>query len=165
MSYNASTLQQEGAFDVEPGKTLASVWQKGAGISADSSGDIYAETGEGFYAPGTNLSESVFKLSQVGTSLSLTDWFTPYNHLSLSNNDQDMDQGVLVLPDQPGQFPHELIAIAKPGTVYVLNRDNMGQLCSACTTTDSQIVQEIPKPAEPEPNRFWIIMPEWDWRC
>ena len=144
MSYNASTLQQEGAFDVEPGKTLASVWQKGAGISADSSGDIYAETGEGFYAPGTNLSESVFKLSQVGTSLSLTDWFTPYNHQSLSNNDQDMDQGVLVLPDQPGQFPHELIAIAKPGTVYVLNRDNMGQLCSACTTTDSQIVQEIP---------------------
>jgi len=144
MSYNASTLQQEGAFDAEPGGTLASVWQKGAGISADSSGDIYAETGEGFYAPGTNLSESVFKLSQVGTSLSLTDWFTPYNHQSLSNNDQDMDQGVLVLPDQPGQFPHELIAIAKPGTVYVLNRDNMGQLCSACATTDSQIVQEIP---------------------
>src|SRR5579864_8807539 len=144
MSYNATTLKQEGAFDAEPGKTLASVWQKGAGISADASGNIYAETGEGFYAPGTNLSESVFKLSQIGTTLSLADWFTPFNYQYLSNHDLDMAEAVLILPDQPGPFPHELIAIGKLGTVYVLNRDNMGQLCSACTTIDTQIVQELP---------------------
>lgn len=145
MSYNASTLQQEGAFDAEPGKTLASIWQKGAGLSADSSGNIYAETGEGFYAPGSNLSTSVFKLSQIGTTLSLTDWFTPLNYQYLSAHDLDLAQGVLVLPDQPGPFPHEAIAIGKEGTVYVLNRDNMGQLCSTCTITDTQIVQELLK--------------------
>ena len=145
MSYNASTLQQEGAFDVEPGKTLASVWQKGAGLSADSNGNIYAETGEGFYAPGSNLSTSVFKLSQIGTTLSLTDWFTPWNYQYLSAHDLDLAEGVLVLPDQPGPFPHELIAVGKEGTVYVLNRDNMGQLCSGCTTSDTQIVQELLK--------------------
>jgi hypothetical protein len=144
MSYNASTLQPEGAFDVEPGKTLGSIWQKGAGISADSNGNIYAETGEGYYAPSTNLSMSVVKLSQIGTTLSLIDWFTPFNYQYLSTNDQDMDQGVLVLPEQGGPFPHELVAIGKPGTIYVLNRDNMGQLCSACSTSDTQIVQEIP---------------------
>ena len=145
MSYNASTLQQEGAFDAEPGKTLASIWQKGAGLSADSSGNIYAETGEGFYAPGSNLSTSVFKLSQIGTTLSLTDWFTPLNHQYLSAHDLDLAEGVLVLPDQPGPFPHEAIAVGKEGTVYVLNRDNMGQLCSTCTTIDTQIVQELLK--------------------
>ena len=144
MSYNASTLQQEGNFDVEPGKTLGSIWQKGAGLSADSIGNIYAETGEGYYAPGTNLSMSIFKLSQIGTTLSLADWFTPFNYQNLTALDLDMDQGVLVLPDQPGPFPHELIAIGKPGTIYLLNRDNMGQLCSTCTTSDTQIVQEIP---------------------
>jgi hypothetical protein len=69
MSYNATTLQQEGAFNAEPGRTLASIWQKGAGISADSDGNVYAETGEGYYQAGTNLSTSVIKLSQVGTSL------------------------------------------------------------------------------------------------
>ena len=143
MSYNASTLRQEGAFDAEPGKTLASVWQKGAGLSADSSGNVYAETGEGYYASATNLSESVLKLSQQGTSLSLADWFTPYDHVLLSNADADMAESVLILPDQPGPFPHELIAIGKVGTVYVLNRDNMGQLCSSCTSTDVQIVQEL----------------------
>lgn len=147
MSYNATTLKQEGTFDAEPGKTLASVWQKGAGISADSSGNIYAETGEGPYAPGTNLSTSVFKLSQVGTTLSLTDWFTPYNHASLSSTDMDFAEGVLLLPDQPGPVPHEAIAIGKEGTIYVLNRDNMGKLCTTCTSTtgDTQIVQELPQ--------------------
>src|SRR5882762_2732201 len=34
ISYNASTLQQEGAYTSEPGTVLASIWQKGAGISA-----------------------------------------------------------------------------------------------------------------------------------
>ena len=144
MSYNASTLQQEGTFDVEPGSTLASIWQKGAGLSADADGNIYAETGEGFYSPGTNLSESVFKLSQIGTTLSLADWFTPSNNKFLSTNDDDLDQAVLVLPDQPGPVAHEMIGIGKVGTIYLLNRDNMGQLCSACTGVDTQIVQELP---------------------
>jgi hypothetical protein len=145
LSYNETTLQQEGAFTTEPGKTLASIWQKGAGISADSSGNIYAETAEGYYAAGTNLSTSVLKLSQSGSSLGLADWFTPYNHLYLSANDLDLAQSVLILPDQPGPYPHELIAIGKEGTIYVLNRDSMGQLCTTCTTGDTQIVQEIPQ--------------------
>jgi Bacterial Ig-like domain (group 1) len=145
MSYNATTLKQEGAFDAEPGRTLASVWQKGAGISADSSGNIYAETGEGFYAPGTNLSTSIFKLSQVSKTLTLADYFTPYNYQTLSSTDMDMAEGVLILPDQPGPFPHEAVAVGKEGTIYVLNRDNMGKLCTTCTSGDTQIVQELTK--------------------
>ena len=144
MSYNATTLKPEGAFTTEPGKTLASIWQKGAGLSADSAGYIYAETGEGYYSAGSNLSISVIKLSQSGSSLLLADWFTPYNHTSLSTNDQDLNDGVLVLPDQPGTYPHEMIAEGKAGTIYVLNRDNMGHLCSTCTAADTQIVQELP---------------------
>ncbi len=149
LSYNAATLQQEGAYTAEPGKTLASIWQKGAGISADSAGNIYGETGEGFYAAGTNLSISVLKLSQTGTTLGLADFFTPYNQQYLSSHDLDLNDGVLILPDQPGLYPHELIAEGKEGTIYLLNRDNMGQFCSSCTapTGDTQIVQEIPQGA------------------
>jgi hypothetical protein len=144
LSYNAATLQQEGTFTPEPGKTLASIWQKGAALSADSAGNVYAETSEGRYVPGTNLSSSVVKLSQAGTSLVLADWFTPYNQQYLTAHDLDLNDGVLILPDQPGPYPHELIAEGKEGTIYVLNRDNMGQFCSTCTTGDTQIVQEIP---------------------
>jgi hypothetical protein len=143
LSYNAATLQREGTYTPEPGKTLASIWQKGAGLSADSSGNVYVETAEGFYAPGTNLSISVLKLTQTGTTLALADWFTPYNQQYLSSNDLDLNNGVLILPDQPGSYPHELIAEGKEGTIYVLNRDNMGQFCSTCTAGDTQIVQEV----------------------
>ncbi|MFY9792355.1 MAG: hypothetical protein WAJ99_14315 [Candidatus Sulfotelmatobacter sp.] len=147
LSYNSGTLQQEGAYTVEPGKVLASIWQKGAGLSADTAGNIYGESGEGPYVDGTNLASSVQKLNQIGTTLALADWFTPYNQTYLSDNDLDLDDGILILPDQPGPYPHELITGGKEGTIYVLNRDNMGQFCSSCTTADTQIVQELPQAA------------------
>jgi len=147
LSYNAATLQQEGTYTSEPGKTLASIWQKGAGLSADSNGNIYSETGEGFYSAGTNLSISVLKISQLGTTLVLGDWFTPYNRQYLSDHDSDLNNAPLILPDQTGPYPHELIAEGKEGTIYVLNRDRMGQFCSSCTAGDTQIVQEIPQGA------------------
>ena len=85
-----------------------------------------------FYSAGTNLSSSVVKLSQTGATLALDDWFTPYNRQYLSDIDWDLNNGVLILPDQPGVYPHEAIAEGKEGTIYVLNRDNMGQFCSSC---------------------------------
>jgi hypothetical protein len=146
MSYNAATAQQEGAFDVEPGTGLASIWQKGAGISADPDGNIYAETGEGAVQPETNLGSSVFKLSQVSTRLSLTDWFTPWNWATLNSQDLDLNNGVVILPDQSGTV-REAVTMGKEGTIYVLDRDHMGNLCSSCSGADPQIVQELPQVA------------------
>jgi hypothetical protein len=144
MSYNSSTAQQEGAFDVEPGGFLASIWQKGAGISADSDGNIYAESGEGPVLAGVNLGNSVFKLSQVGAGLSLTDWFTPWNWATLNAQDLDLNDGVVLLPDQSSGVRHEAISLGKEGTIYVLDRDHLGNFCSSCTSGDTQIVQELP---------------------
>lgn len=158
MSYNVSNGQQEGAFTVEPGSQpgtgLASIWQKGAGISADAEGYVYAETGEavlpgGDGVPGTNLANSVFKLSQVGTTLSLTDWFLPYNYMTLNQNDLDLNNAVVLLPDQNGSaHPHEAITLGKEGTIYVIDRDTMGHSClPGCTSSDTQLPQELPSVA------------------
>ena len=144
MSYSASTLQPVAAITLEPGKNLASIWQKGAGIAADPGGNIYAVTGEGPYVTGSNLSISVVKLSQT-TGLNITDFFTPYNHQMLATNDQDMT-GILLLPLQT-ETPPEMIGIGKEGTIYLLNSDQMGGLCTTCTSGDTQIVQEIPQGA------------------
>ncbi len=143
LSYNAATLQPEGAFDDEPGDSAAAIWMRGGGLSADSEGYIYGSTADGDFAAGTNFGQSVLKLSQVGSTLQLADWFTPYNELYLEQNDLDMSEPVLVLPDQPGKYPHLAVAVGKQGTLYVLNRDMMGHFCATCTLADTQIVQEV----------------------
>jgi hypothetical protein len=143
LSYNASTLTQTGAFDDEPGDSAAAIWMRGGGLSADSNGYIYGSTADGDFAAGTNFGQSVLKLSQVGNTLKLADWFTPYNELYLDQNDKDMSEPVLLLPDQPGNYPHLAVAVGKEGTVYLLNRDNMGHFCATCTKSDTNIVQEL----------------------
>lgn len=143
LSYNATTLAQEGVFNTEPNTNLGSIWQKGGGLSADSSSNIYAEVAEGVAIPGTNFGSSVIKLSQSGASLQLADWFTAYNQSYLLQNDLDLNNSVLILPDQPGANPHLAIAVGKEGTLYLLNRDNMGQYCSTCLVQDTQILQEL----------------------
>jgi hypothetical protein len=147
LSYNSSTLNQEGVFTTEPGNALAAVWMKGGGLSADSASNIYGETGEGNFTPGTNFGISVFRLAQSGSNLQVADWFTPWNQAFLSQNDLDLNDAVLLLPDQPGSHPHLALAVGKDGTVYVLDRDNMGKYCANCTR-DTQIVEELPQVAK-----------------
>jgi hypothetical protein len=143
VAYNASTLHPEGAFDDEPGESAAAVWMRGGGLSADSLGNIYGATADGPFMAGTNFGQSVFKLSQVGSALQLADWFTPFNERRLDENDLDLNEPVLMLPNQAGTYPHLLAAVGKEGTIYVLDRDNMGHFCATCTKTDTQIVEEL----------------------
>jgi hypothetical protein len=150
IAYSAATSASPtpklcGAFDDEPGKYTAAIWQKGGGLSADSAGSIYGETGDGPVIAGKNFGQSVFKLIQTTSSLALADWFTPYNWSYLRSNDLDLNDSVLILPNQPGTYPHLAIAVGKEGTLYVLDRDHMGGLCSTCSTGDTQIVQELSK--------------------
>jgi hypothetical protein len=147
LSYNSSSLAQEGVFTTEPGNALAAVWMKGGGLSSDSASNIYGETGEGDFTPGTNFGISVFRLVQSGSNLQVADWFTPWNQAFLSQNDLDLNDAVLLLPDQPGSHPHLALAVGKDGTVYVLDRDNMGKYCADCTR-DTQIVEELPQVAK-----------------
>jgi hypothetical protein len=106
-------------------------------------GNIYGSTADGDFKPGSNFGQSVLKLSQVGNSLHLADWFTPFNQSYLETHDLDLSEPVLVLPYQAGSYPHLMVAIGKEGTIYLLNRDNLGHFCSSCSK-DAQIVEEIP---------------------
>jgi len=153
LAYDASSLQLQGAFDDEPGMSGAAIWQKGGGLSADSAHNIYAETADGPFVPGSNFGESVFKLSPV--TLNLTDWFTPANEAYLSKKDLDLTAPPLILPDQHGRYPHLALAVGKEGTIYVLNRDNMGHFCNKCK--EDKIVDELPQFAGKETGNlvYW----------
>jgi outer membrane protein assembly factor BamB len=142
LSYDPTSLQQLGSFNTSPDIGLTSIWQGGAGLAGDANGFVYAETAESanYDVPlgGQSYSNSVLKLSPTTTALA--DYFTPWSVAFLNANDLDLSSaGVLILPDQVGPFPHELVATGKEGMVYVLNRDNLGMFAA----NDSQIIQEF----------------------
>ncbi len=143
LSYDAASLSQLAVFNASPDYGLTSIWQAGTGLAADADGNIFVETAEagtnGYGVPngGQTFCNSVLELSP---NLAVADYFTPWNVAYLNTHDYDLSStGALVLPDQDGPYPHELIAGGKQGVVYVLNRDNMGIF----SPNDSQAVQEV----------------------
>jgi len=141
LGYDATTLQQKYVYCTTPDGNEASIWQSGAGIAADSVGNLYLETGNGDFDGqngGRDLGMSVVKLS---SKAAVVDWFAPYDEDSLSRYDVDLGStGPVVLPDQGGAHPHLVLGSGKPGFFYLLNRDDMGHFRAS---DNGQIVQSV----------------------
>jgi hypothetical protein len=157
LAYNKTTLAQSGVWCTSPNGKGNGIWQSGAGIAADASGNAYIATGNGDDTvatpappPSTTIDygDSLVRLSLTNGVPVPTDYFTPWNQASLDDSDTDLASGgVLVLPDQStGSFPHILIQSGKQGTFYVVNRDKMtsdgSHYCNGCTS-DPEIIQSI----------------------
>ena len=124
----ANTLTDTQATDASS-FFLSAIWMSGFGIAAaPTSGSLFFSTGNsasGTYDGVTNIQESVVKLDPtLKTVMSL---FTPYDVDTLDSNDEDVSAGgVLVVPTQPGLYPHLAVATSKSGTMYLLNRASLG---------------------------------------
>jgi IPT/TIG domain/Abnormal spindle-like microcephaly-assoc'd, ASPM-SPD-2-Hydin/Fibronectin type III domain len=144
LGYNASTLKQVLAFNATPngGFGGGGIWQCGGGIATDSAGNMYFTTSNGDFdvnTGGVDYGDTIVKLSPSGSVL---DYFTPYDQANLSANNLDFGSaGPVLLVDQAGgPYPHLLISAGKSGTIYVINRDNMGQYNP---NNDNQVVQAL----------------------
>jgi hypothetical protein len=155
-AYDAETLSQKAAFLTTPNGYRGGIWMEGTGLAADKSGDLFVATGNGTFASSAtngfqDFGDSILKL---GPNLEVPpkDYFTPFNQGQMDSEgpnlcfDADLGSGgVLLLPEQPGGHPHLLVQAGKVGTIYVVDRDNMGHFCATCTPPlgDTNIVQEI----------------------
>jgi len=142
LGYNATTLQRVLAYNVTPNGNGGGIWQGGGGLSTDASGDIYFVTSNGDFdanSGGPDYGDTVEKLTPGG---SVADYFTPHDQATMSNNNLDLGAaGPVLLVDQPtGPYPHLLVTSGKTGTIYVVNRDNMG---GYNPNNDNQIVQSL----------------------
>ena len=144
IGYNETTLQQVSLFNTTPNGNSGGIWQGGGGAAADANGVIFVTTGNGTFDAskgGVDYSDSVLKFIGAGGALSVTDYFTPFNQPSLTAVDWDLGSGgIVLLPDQPGPFPHLLLAGGKGSTIYEINRDNLGQF----SPTANQNVLTVP---------------------
>lgn len=126
------------------------IWMSGGGL-AGTSNSIYFLVGNGSFDankvdsngnPGIDYGDSFVKLDTKKKAV--VDYFTPFNQNDLNNWDADLGSGGLVLlPASVGSTAHPrlLVGAGKQGTIYLLDRLNMGKFNSS---DDSQIVQSLP---------------------
>ena len=161
--YNAQTLTQTSAFNTSPdgvaGDCRGGIWQAGAGPAADSSGYIYANSGNGTFnlsSGGASYGDSMLKFAPGGASV--VDYFTPFYQMHMDDDDLDLGAGgPLLLPDQTGPYPHLLVASGKMSVIYLVNRDSMGEF----HPFSDQIVQQISNafgtgPSSPYPSPAYV---------
>ncbi len=140
MGYNASTLAQTTVLNITPNGTEAAIWGSGAGLAADSAGNIIVLAANGTFDTKLNSSgfpasgdfgNAFLKLSTTGGQLAVADYFTMYNTVSESQSDTDLGSGgALVVPnlkDSSGKIRHLAVGAGKDGNMYIADRDNMGK--------------------------------------
>ena len=142
MAYDARGLSQKGVWISTPSGTEGGVWESGTGIAADFRNNVYVPTGNGTFDT-HNFGDSIVKLNfSKSGKLRLADYFTPYDEQYLNNYDVDLGSGaVLLIPDRKKTtYPYLLVQAGKEGSIYVVNRSNMGHYNP---NNNSQIVQNL----------------------
>jgi hypothetical protein len=139
--YRADTLKQVLVYNTTPDGEGGGIWQSGDGLATDSTGNLFFVTGDGTFdanANGSDYGDSFVKLSPSGTVL---DYFTPHDQSAMNAGDIDLGSGgTILIPDQGGPHPHLALSAGKNGTIYVVDRDNMGHYNAQ---NDNQIVQSL----------------------
>jgi hypothetical protein len=140
--YDSSSLQQTGVFNVSPGAVQGGgIWQSGGGPSADSNHNLFVATGDGPFGPsksGVNYSDSFLRLGTAG-GLSVSDYFTPCEQTRIETSVVDVGTGAPVLLPYSPTRPNLLIGGSKNGSLYVVNRDNMGEFISPCPDSPTRV--------------------------
>jgi hypothetical protein len=124
LAYDKASLQQIAIMNDTNDGAGGGLWG-GTPAVDDTTGDIYLITGVDLDDPAPDYNDSALRL-QAGT-LNVLDYFKPSNEQILRDNDADFGSGSpIIMPDNPSQYPHELIGGGKDGRIFVINRDNMG---------------------------------------
>lgn len=142
MGYDAVTLQQHSVYNATPDGNSGGLWESGTGMAADAAGNLYVVVGNGTVGDSidptslTNRGESALKLTPSGSTLQVASYFTPADYDFLNNNDQDYGSaGALLIPNS-----NYFLTPVKTGTMYLLNKDNMGGYVSGSNNVQ-QIIQ------------------------
>ncbi len=136
-TYNGTSFTQTHVLNVTPNSQGGGIWMAGGAMAVDSGNNLYALTGNGAFdaangsAPDNDYGDSLLRLSG---SLAVSQYFTPSDQLSDDQDDADFGSGgAVVLADLPAGSPvtHLVMGGGKDGSLYVLNRDNLGGLGDA----------------------------------
>ena len=100
------------------------IWMAGAGLAADTAGNVYVETGNGYWDGILNFGDSFVKLSPT---LQVLSYMTPANQGALDAEDMDLGSSGPMLVN--GQ----VMGTGKDGRWWFLNQANLGGIQTAAT--------------------------------
>lgn len=162
MGYNESTLAQTTVLNITPNGNEGAIWMAGAGLAADTSGNVYFLDANGDFDTTMNASgfpsdgdygNAFMKLSTTGNQLAVADYFEMDNEASENGSDTDLGSGgMIVLPDltNGSQTMHLAVGAGKDSNLYLVNRDSMGKFSS----NNASIYQEL---AGALPGGVWAM--------
>ena len=156
----------------------AGIWHAGNGLLSDGDGQILVATGNGAslvgpidgHSPPQTLGESIVRMRvQPNGTLQATDFFAPYDSVTLDSWDADLGAGGPAGLPSPYfgtvQYPHLMVAAGKQGYVYLLDRDNLGGIGNGPGGGDSVVGRIGPyggvwsKPAVWPGEGGWVYLP------
>lgn len=146
MAYGARNLRQVAAWNATPNGVGGGIWQSGAAPAGNGT-DLFFATGNGVFdahTRGLNYGNSVVRLSMSGgRSLSVLDYFTPFDQEALNASDIEPGSGgVVLLPRLSALGGRQLMVVTgKSGTIYLLDAAHMGKFNAQ---GDTGVVQSIP---------------------
>jgi hypothetical protein len=125
LGYDASTLEQLQVFNDSPNGGGGGIWMGGQGFVADSSNNLYLITGNSVESS-ENLAgdygEFALKLTPSGNSLTVADYFKPWNYDWMNAIDNDLGAGgAFAIPGTS-----DIAFGSKQGAAYLLDTNNMG---------------------------------------
>jgi PQQ-like domain len=150
MGYNTTSLKQTTVLNVTPNGNEGAIWGAGAGMAADSTGNIVLLDANGVFDSSLNSSgfpgegdygNAFLKLSTKG-GLAVADYFEMDNESQENGSDTDLGSGGTLLlsqKDSTGKTWQLAVGAGKDSNLYVVDRTNMGKFSS----TSNNIYQEL----------------------
>ena len=141
LGYNVATLTLCHVLAVTPNGYDGGIWQSGYGATVDDLGYIYYVSGNGDFDGnldnGTEWGNTLLKLSPPPNgecgSLTVVDYFTPYNQDGLNLVDEDLGSGgALLIPNTS-----LMITGGKQSKMYLTTIENLGGYNSSGNNNDN----------------------------
>jgi hypothetical protein len=156
MAYNASTLLQQSVLNLAPNGSEAAIWMAGAGLAADSSGNIFILVANGDFDttldangfPAASDYGNAFIKVSTANGLAITDYFEMRNQQDENENDTDLGSGgAMVLPDMVdalGRTRNLAVGAGKDTNLYLVDRNVMGKFDPAANHVRQELDGALP---------------------
>ncbi len=156
MGYSATTLKQETVINVTPNGNEGAIWGAGAGLTADSSGNIFFLDANGTFdttltsggLPSSGDYGNAFIRLTTSGGLAVADYFEMDNGVEESNSDTDLGSGGAILfpamTNASGTSYNLAAGAGKDSNLYVVNRNSMGKFNANSNNMYQELAGALP---------------------